>query len=463
METPSCSPEDNAYKNMQESPELHLTRHLDEVVAAVSVTPQRKAQDRLLQTHDKLFRPPREKLQHCAEKAKLYLDSHEHKHAIRELVRCVALTRICYGDAHWKLAEAHVNLAQGYLQLGGLSLQAKQHAEKAKDILTSSVTASCADSTDMFKCSIELFLTTAQVLLALQKAKEAAESLSKAERLSHKLLQCGCIPEDEWVDTQWRIELTSAQIYQGQKKPKEALARYQKALNHAVASKGEKSLECVPILRELAGAEQALGLHDAAMQHFRQAHLTLLSRGPSDEDAADSAHCVAHAAITSGTPEHRDVAGQYFQETLEHLKKCEEPGKAKFLSVQDEYCQFLQATGQQERAFAILRESLEAKESVFGDLSPEVTETYRILSTADLAQKNYTGAHKKLKKCLQLQTLLYGAQDRRTQATREALDRLSRLPEMAVKRRQPLKTKPTAPAAVSSRRPPGRARPSTAH
>lgn len=34
-------------------------------------------------------------------------------------MRCVALTRICYGDSHWKLAEAHVNLAQGYLQLKG--------------------------------------------------------------------------------------------------------------------------------------------------------------------------------------------------------------------------------------------------------------------------------------------------------------------------------------------------------
>lgn len=43
----------------------------------------------------------------------------QYQQAIRELVRCVALTRICYGDPHWKLAEAHVNLAQGYLQLRG--------------------------------------------------------------------------------------------------------------------------------------------------------------------------------------------------------------------------------------------------------------------------------------------------------------------------------------------------------
>lgn len=45
--------------------------------------------------------------------------SSQYKQAIHELVRCVALTRICYGNSHWKLAEAHVNLAQGYLQLKG--------------------------------------------------------------------------------------------------------------------------------------------------------------------------------------------------------------------------------------------------------------------------------------------------------------------------------------------------------
>lgn len=46
----------------------------------------------------------------------------------------------------------------------------------------------------------------------------------------------------------------------------------------------------------------------------------------------------------------------------------------------------------------ILRESLEAKVGAFGDFSPEVAETYRILGRADLAQGNHIGAHAKLKK-----------------------------------------------------------------
>ncbi|KAL4692222.1 hypothetical protein H8959_016032 [Pygathrix nigripes] len=383
---------------MQESQETetHISNHLDEVVAAVSITHRKKFQNKLPQTA--LFQPPREKLHLCEEKAKSYSNSHKYKQAIHELVRCVALTRICYGDSHWKLAEAHVNLAQGYLQLKGLSLQAKQHAEKAKQILANSIVPPYNENTDVFKFSIELFHTMGRALLSLQKFKEASENLTKAERLSKELLQCGRIIKEEWIEIEARIRLSFAQVCQGQKKSKEALSHYQAALEYVEISKGEKSHDCVPILRELAGVEQALGLHDVSINHFLQAHLIILSRSPSQVEAADSAHIVAHAAVTSGRHEHHDVAEQYFQESMTHLKDSEGMGRAKFLSIQDEFCHFLQMTGQKERAISILRESLEAKVGVFGDFSPEVAETYRLLGGADLVQGNHSEAHKKLKK-----------------------------------------------------------------
>ncbi|XP_047592334.1 tetratricopeptide repeat protein 23 isoform X1 [Lutra lutra] len=495
------APKDNVYKNMQESKETPISNHLDEIVAAVSITPRKKIQNKLPQTA--LFQPPREKLHHCEEKAKSYSSSHEYKQAVRELVRCVALTRICYGDSHWKLAEAHVNLAQGYLQLKGLSLQARQHAEKAKEILTNSIAPPYNDNTDVFKCSIELFHTMGRALLSLQKFKEASENLSKAERLAKELLQCGRIIKEEWIEIQARIKLSSAQMYQSQKKSKEALPHYQEALEYIEISRGEKSLECVPILRELAGAEQALGLHDASVNHFLQAHLIVLSKNPSQEEAAVSAHFVAHAAVASGSTEHQDVAEQYFQESMANLKDAEGTGKAKFLSIQDDYCHFLQATGQKEKATSILRESLEAKVAVCGDLSPEVAETYRLLGGADLAQGNHAGAHRKLKKlswrkvmvacsktvargwsrvvgesrdvdkdveatahgsseCLQIQTLLYGPQDKRTLATQQTVDVLSKAPEVAVKSRQAPKAKPAFYTGVAQHTILGKARPNMA-
>ncbi|KAL1774420.1 tetratricopeptide repeat protein 23 isoform X2 [Sigmodon hispidus] len=441
---------------MQESQEVHMSSHLDEVIAAVSVTSKKKIPNKLLQTA--LFQPPREKLHLCEERAKSYISSHEYKQAIPELVRCVALTRICYGDSHWKLAEAYINLAHGYLQLKGLSLQAKQHAEKAKEILANSIESPYHDNTILFKCSTELFYTMGRALLNLQKFKEASESLIKAEKLTKEMLQCGNMTKEEWVEFQARIKLSFAQLYQGQKRSKEALPYYQKALEYTEIIKDEKSLECVPVLREMAGVEQALGFHDAAVNHFSRAHLIILSKNPTPEEAADSAHFIARAAVASGRHDHHDVAEQYFQESMTHVKDSEGAGRAKFLSIQDEFCNFLQIIGQKERATMILRESLEAKVGAFGDFSPEVAETYRVLGRADLAQGNHNGAHMKLKKCVQIETFLYGSQDKRTLATQQTIDTLSKISEATTKPRQTPKAKAAFCTSVPQYSVPGKAR-----
>ncbi|XP_006876567.1 PREDICTED: tetratricopeptide repeat protein 23-like, partial [Chrysochloris asiatica] len=237
-------------------------------------------------------------------------------------------------------------------------------------------------------------------------------------------------------------------LYQCQKKAKEALPHYQEALEYIQSSKGEKSLECVPILRELAGVEQTLGFHDLCINHLLQAHLIIQSKYPSHEEASDSAHFVAQAAVTSGRPEHHDVAEQYFQESLANLKDAGGKRRAKFLLIQDEFCHFLKITGQEERALSMLKESLEDKVGAFGDFSPEVAETYQLLGRADLAQGNHSRAHKKLKKCLQIQTLLYGPQDKRTLATQQTVDILSKALGIPGKSRQPQKAKPAFCPAV---------------
>ncbi|NP_001161948.1 tetratricopeptide repeat protein 23 isoform X10 [Mus musculus] len=255
------------------------------------------------------------------------------------------------------------------------------------------------------------------------------------------MLQCGNIVKEEWIEIQSRIKLSFAQLYQGQKRSKEAFPFYQKALEYTEITKDEKSLECVQVLRELAGVEQALGLYAAAISHFSRAHLIILSKDPSPEEAADSAHFIARAAAASGMHDHRDVAEKYFQESMTSIKDSEGAERAKFLSIQDEFCSFLQTTGQKERAAMILRESLEAKVGAFGDFSPEVAETYRALGRADLAQGNNSGAYAKLKKCVQIETFLYGSQDKKTLATQHTIDTLSKISEAAGKSRQSVKAK----------------------
>uniref|UniRef100_A0A4X2KPH7 Tetratricopeptide repeat domain 23 n=1 Tax=Vombatus ursinus TaxID=29139 RepID=A0A4X2KPH7_VOMUR len=396
-----------------------------------------------------LLQPPKQKLLECEQKVKFHFSIHEYKQAIKELVRGVALTRICYGDHHWKLAEAHVNLARGYLQLKGLSLQAKQHAEKAREILlTSSFLPSSEESIDVFRCSIDLFHTLGRALTALQKLKEASQNLTKAERLSKELLDRGKLLKEEWVEIQARIKLAFAQLYQIQKKSEEALPYYEESLKYIESSKGKKSQDCIPVLKEMADVEQALGNYNSAIDHLVQAHHITQDQNPSIEEAADSALSIAHAAIASSRPEHNDVAEQYFQESMTILKKAGGIANDRFFAIQDEFCRFLRTTGKLKRAAQILKESLDAKVATFGDVSPEVAGTYCFLGEADLAQGDQNMAYRKFKKCLQIQTLLYGSQDKRTTATQQTLDSLSKIPEGTARQKQSNKARPPFCAVV---------------
>ncbi|TFK11648.1 putative tetraspanin-19 [Platysternon megacephalum] len=75
---------------------------------------------------------PNEKLEQAQKMAEKFIKEKEVYKANRELIRCVALTRIIYGDGHWQLAQAFANLAHSYLILQGLPAQAIEHAESAK-------------------------------------------------------------------------------------------------------------------------------------------------------------------------------------------------------------------------------------------------------------------------------------------------------------------------------------------
>ena len=41
--------------------------------------------------------------------------------AVKWRIKCVALARLVYGDGHWRLGQAHCQLARAYLELRGQS------------------------------------------------------------------------------------------------------------------------------------------------------------------------------------------------------------------------------------------------------------------------------------------------------------------------------------------------------
>ncbi|MBN3310817.1 TTC23 protein, partial [Amia calva] len=323
------------------------------------------------------------------------LFSPQHDAAIQELARCVALTRLVYGDGHWRLAEAHARLAQGYLQLKGLALQAQEHTEKARTVAVSSPLGKVS----ALFCIISAGLTEIKgtvaidVSLTLSTLKDAEHCLERAERIVGELQKLEGVSREETASAECDIAMSFARLYQKQGQWAEALCQCERALRVA-----EDRAAC-SVHREMAAIEQAEGRLDRAIQHLLQARHQHYSQCPAGGlEGAHIAHSLALAYSTAGEPGYNDSAVQFFEESLSGYRSSLKPQDPTVLSVQDDYCRYLILSGNQERAVTLLKESLPLKKVTFGELSVEVAETYQILGGVEMAQCHVRRAYKTLKK-----------------------------------------------------------------
>uniref|UniRef100_UPI00398E97A5 tetratricopeptide repeat protein 23 isoform X2 n=1 Tax=Pristiophorus japonicus TaxID=55135 RepID=UPI00398E97A5 len=377
---------------------------------------------------------PEEKLAQAEQRARMHAASQEEVPAVQELMRCVALARISFGGFHWKMAQAHVNLAQGYLELKGQALQAKQHCEKAKEIMYANTQhpASEEERKDILRCLIAMFLTLGTALTGLQNLTEAEQNLLKSEKVADELRQAEEVAQEEMRHVDAKITLSLARLYMKENRSDEAVARYEKVLRMAKLDKGGNSMECVSIYRDLAAVEKARGAHSVSVQHLLQAHSIVLTHTPSGEEEGQITLALAEAHTSAGRAEHHEIAERYYKQSLQCHQAAMGPEHASSLSVLDDYCRFLILTKDYPAASRLLQESLPAKLSTFGEYSGEAEETYRLFGGIELAQGHQKAAYKKFRKCLEIQTFLYGSQHKKTRATQQTIKLLSKSPDVAL-------------------------------
>ncbi|XP_048473163.1 tetratricopeptide repeat protein 23 isoform X2 [Rhincodon typus] len=344
--------------------------------------------------------PPEEKLVQSEQRARIYAASQEDAPAMQELIRCVALARISFGDLHWKVARAHVNLAEGYLQIKGQALQAKLHCEKAKEIMYSNTRhpVSEEERKDILRCLITMFLTLGKVMVGLQNLKEAEQNLLKSEKVADELRQAEEVPLEEIRQVNAEITLTLGRLYMKENKTAEAVACYEKVLQMVKLDKGESSMECVSIYRDLAAAERARGAHDISTQLLTEAHSIVLTNAASGKEEGQITLALAEAYASTGRTEDHHLAEKYYKHSLQCYQTALGAEHATSLSVLDDYSRFLILAKNYSAASRLLHESLPAKLSTFGDFSVEVEETYHLFGGIELAEGHQKAAYKMFKK-----------------------------------------------------------------
>uniref|UniRef100_A0A4W2EBN5 Tetratricopeptide repeat domain 23 like n=1 Tax=Bos indicus x Bos taurus TaxID=30522 RepID=A0A4W2EBN5_BOBOX len=215
---------------------------------------------------------PREKLAQSQKKIAQLIKGKKNIEANKELIRCVTLSRIIFGEEHWKCAQALATLAYGYLTLRGLPAQAKKHAESAKNVLLTwkGTTTSDKEEKQILETLVMLYYTLGVVCLLQNHGREAYFNLQKSERNMKELREsykggtCGLqVSEKDLTVALGRASLANCRLNL-------ALVYFEKAVDNVIANKGDSTSELVSLYQEIAQIEQLRRNHEQAIQYLHQ-------------------------------------------------------------------------------------------------------------------------------------------------------------------------------------------------
>lgn len=390
---------------------------------------------------------PAEKLSVCEKRVQSLADSEKYDACIQELVRCLALSRLVYGNGHFAVAQSQSRLAKAYLQYKGWAHQAQEHASQSLVILSSSQQG---ERVSYLNCCLSIHLTLASATLLLGNLAEAESSFQKAEIILGDIVTHEAMEKKDRLDIEYEISTNLARVYQRQGRTDMALSQCEKTLE-LLQEGGQPSQICFTY-RNMAAIEQTQGHLDRAIERLQQAHSIALSQSPGGLEGAHIAHSLALAYSSTTEPHHNDSAAQFFEDCISTYRSTVGPQDKLTLSAQDDYSHFLLLTGQHERSAQIQRESLALKKSTFGELSAEVAEALQLIGGVEMTQGQMRHAHKTLKKCLDIQNMLFGPQHKKTKATQKTVEMLFQSPEVcgSHRKKSQLETRPPFCAVVSS-------------
>lgn len=379
---------------------------------------------------------PRDKLVQSQKKVAQLIKEKLNTQANKELIRCVILSRIIFGEEHWKCAQAVTNLAYGYLTLRGLPSQAKKHAESAKHTLLTwkGNTTSDKEKKEILEALIMLYYTLGVAWLLQNRGKEAYTNLQKAERNMKELKEIfkGGISRSQVSEADLTVALGRASL--AIQRLNLALAYFEKAIGSVTAAKGNRTADLVSLYEEIAQIEQLRRNHDQAIQYLQQAHsicVCLFSEVSPQTAEADA--LLAKAYAMSGEAQHRDAVAIYFIKSITAYQATLGPEDYETLTTIDEFCKWLVQNGDKQETYKLLKSSLKSQIITYSDCSEKVAETFYNMGRICFAKGELKKAVQLLRKCLMIQIILYGTEHSKSKDTKNLLTLLQRTSKSASK------------------------------
>nr|XP_030699505.1 tetratricopeptide repeat protein 23-like [Globicephala melas] len=277
--------------------------------------------------------------------------THWNTQANEELIRCVILSRIIFGEEPWKCAQALATLAYGYVTLRGLPAQAKKHAESAKNTLLTwkGNTTSDKERKEILDTLVMLYCTLGVAWLLQSCGREAYFNLQKSERNMEELKKSykGGASGLQVSEKDLTIALGRASL--ANRRLNLALAYFEKAVDNVIAAKGVRTSDLVGLYEEIAQIEQLRRNHDQAIQYLQQAYSICVSLFTEvSPQAAEASTLLTKAYAMSEEAQHRDAVEIYFIKSITAYQTTSGPEDYETLTTIEEFCKWLVQNGEKQ-------------------------------------------------------------------------------------------------------------------
>ncbi|CAH3103191.1 unnamed protein product [Pocillopora meandrina] len=354
--------------------------------------------------------------------------------AVHDRIRCVALTRIIYGDNHWKLAKAYSKLSQAYLEQKGMAQQALIHAGNARDVLLAADAVKhqgrqIYDRSDVLPVMELMYFVMGQAQIALKNTQKAENSFKKAELVSREREELG--PKHQDPNRRLQILMVLGRVSLKTHKTGHALECFEKALEVAQKYYGAESKELIPIYQSLARAEGSHGdtaSRERASKLLMQAHDISKSKfGEDSMEVADSSFVMAISYTDDD--ESLDKAKKYLKDAITLYMKHRGPYNNSTIKAQDELSRLLIRDGSLEEAVLLQKSVAEAKTVVYGDPSEQAAASYQLMGSIRLKQGRTQQALKWLTKAHNMLSATLGKSHKRTKEMADTISRIKMSPD----------------------------------
>uniref|UniRef100_A0A8C6GAP2 Tetratricopeptide repeat domain 23 like n=1 Tax=Mus spicilegus TaxID=10103 RepID=A0A8C6GAP2_MUSSI len=328
---------------------------------------------------------PKKKLAQSQKKINQFINSKMSAKANEELIRCLSLSQIVFGEEHWKCAQALANLAYGYLTLRGLPAQAKKHAEKARNTLLTwkRNTTSDKDKKEILETLVRLYYTLGVAWL-LQN-------------------QYPFFPNE-------RLSLGTELVM---------ISRLSLSINLVMVFRLLGTELVVMVSRLSLGIECVMFFFFSPQAYS----ICVSSFSEVSPQTAEASALLAKAYAMSGASEHRDAVEIYFIRSISTYQTLGSEDYETLTAIED-FCTWLIQNGEKQEAYRLLKSTLNSGN--FGDCGKKVAETFYNMGSICFAKGELGEAIELLSKCLMIQSLVYGSEHIKSIETKSLLSLLQR-------------------------------------